>query len=257
VVDFGVAAADYARYRQGFPADFFRRLEPFGIGAKASRVLDLGTGTGLLARAFARRGCHVVGLDPSASLLEEARKADRAAGLMITHVQARAEATGLASASFDLVSAATCWHWFDRQAAAREAARLLAPGGLLLIAALDWQRFPGNVIETTLDVLDRYAPPAPSSRPHSFLYPEWTTDLSPAGFRGWDVFSYTTTLHYTHEAWRGRVRASAGAGPAMDRPTLAAFDAELASALTERHPDSTLAVDHRIFALIAWIDRSG
>src|SRR3990172_8874953 len=52
--DFGKAAEDYARYRKGFPDSFFKRLLQDGIGMPGQSILDLGTGTGSLARGFAR-----------------------------------------------------------------------------------------------------------------------------------------------------------------------------------------------------------
>jgi ubiquinone/menaquinone biosynthesis C-methylase UbiE len=73
-VDFGKTAKDYGRYRTVFPDAFFERLSTLGIGRKGQRVLDLGTGTGALARGFASRGCEVTGVDDvSESMLEEAR----------------------------------------------------------------------------------------------------------------------------------------------------------------------------------------
>ncbi|MHC5016558.1 MAG: class I SAM-dependent methyltransferase, partial [Planctomycetota bacterium] len=45
-----------------------------------------------------------------------------------------AENTELAACSFDVVTASQCWHWFDHDAALREADRVLRPGGLLVIA---------------------------------------------------------------------------------------------------------------------------
>src|SRR5215213_4575476 len=65
-IDFGKTAQDYGRYRHGFPAALFDRLAAFDVGLPGQRVLDLGTGTGTLARGFARRGCTVTGLDPAA-----------------------------------------------------------------------------------------------------------------------------------------------------------------------------------------------
>ncbi|MEM8709038.1 MAG: methyltransferase domain-containing protein, partial [Actinomycetota bacterium] len=61
---FGNAAADYATHRAGFPDELFDRLAPHGIGRSGQRVVDLGTGTGTVARQLARRGCSVIGVDP-------------------------------------------------------------------------------------------------------------------------------------------------------------------------------------------------
>ena len=67
--NFGATAQDYARYRAGFPDSLFDRLVKYGIGLAGQNILDLGTGTGSLARGFARRGCKVIGLDPAEPLL--------------------------------------------------------------------------------------------------------------------------------------------------------------------------------------------
>lgn len=249
MADFGKAAKDYARYRQGFPDAFFARLARLGIALPGQAVLDLGTGTGLLARAFAEKGCRVTGLDPSEALLAEARAASAAAGLEIAFLRATAEATGLAPGRFDLVSAATCWHWLDRPAAAREAFRLLKPGGRLLIAHLDWHRTPGNVIDLTLQVIDRHAARGSKGR-YSFEYPKWLGELTPAGFAAYEAFGFSCPLAYSHEAWRGRVRASARVGPAMDPETLRRFDAEFEAELRRAFPEDPLSVAHRVFALV-------
>ena len=83
--DFGATAADYASYRAGFPESFFTRLSGFGIGLPDQSIVDLGTGTGTLARGFARRGCRVTAIDPSPALLDEARRLDREAGQSVDY----------------------------------------------------------------------------------------------------------------------------------------------------------------------------
>jgi 2-polyprenyl-3-methyl-5-hydroxy-6-metoxy-1,4-benzoquinol methylase len=93
-VDFAKTAEDYRRHRAGFPDSLFDRLAIQGIGRAGQRVVDLGTGTGTLARGFARRGCRVIGIDPAAPLLAQARDLDRAAGVEIDYREARAEDTG-------------------------------------------------------------------------------------------------------------------------------------------------------------------
>ena len=250
-VDFGLAADDYGRWRQGFPAEFFARLDKLSICVAGQDVLDVGTGTGLLARALCLRGCRVTGLDPSPALLSEAKKADEAEGVSIEYCLGRAEATGLEGNAYDVVSAATCWHWFNRPEAAAECRRLLRRDGRLLIAHLDWLSIPGNVIDTTLNIIDRFSP-AHTSGFLTFQYPEWLFELVDAGFDGWQIFGFPTTLSFSHSAWRGRIKSSARVGPTMSPETFERFDLALSEALSERFPHETLSVDHRVFAIVLW-----
>src|SRR6266511_1453806 len=62
--NFGAAADDFARFRAGFPDSIFDRLAALGIGASGETIVDVGTGTGTLARGFALRGAKVIGIDP-------------------------------------------------------------------------------------------------------------------------------------------------------------------------------------------------
>lgn len=249
-IDYGVAAEDYGAYRQGFPAEFFRRLQTLRVGLPGQRLLDLGTGTGLLAREFARRGCLVTGVDFSARLLAMAERANAGEVVRPTYLRLRAELTRLPDRNFDVVAAGTSWHLFNRLAAAREARRLLPPGGRLLIAHLDWHGVPGGVAAATLRLLERYGSPAATS-PGSFVFPDWADELVAAGFARWDLFGFTTVLSYSPQAWRGRVRASQRGAPAMDQPTLDRFDTALGRLLTRQYPGPLIEVEHRVFALLA------
>ena len=248
-IDYGLAAEDYGAFRQGFPLEFFRKLHTLQVGLPGQRLLDLGTGTGLLAREFARRGCLVTGVDFSARLLGVAEAANAFEVVRPRYLRLRAEATRLPAASFDVVAAATSWHLFNRPAAAKEARRLLRPGGRLLIAHLDWDTAPGTVAAATLRLMRRYGPGGEG--PASFVFPAWVEDLTAAGFGAWEVFGGTVALSYTPHGWRGRVRASQCGAPSLPREALDRFDASLGRMLARQFPGPLLSVEHRVFALLA------
>jgi len=249
-VDWGPTASDYAQYRQGFPDRLFDWME--SVGARGTSILDLGTGTGLLARELARRnaaaGASVTALDPSLDMLREANDAARREGLVIAHKQGKAENTGLPDASYDLITAGTCWHWFDRGEAIRECLRLLRPGGRLLIAHQDWLTRPGNVIDVTRQAIQKWSPP-PEGRAMTFKYPEWLWELVEAGFGDYVATAFPAMLTYTHSAWAGRIVASAHIAPVLSRDQVEAFRQEFTADLTERFPGEHMAVEHRIFAI--------
>lgn len=248
-IDFGKTAQDYGKHRAGFPLEFFARVAPYGIGVPGQRVLDLGTGTGTLARHFALHGCRVTGLDPAEPMLAQARALDETIGAAVTYLAARAEQTGLPDAAFDVVCAGQCWHWFDRPSAAREAHRLLRPGGVLLIAHFDWLPLPGSVVEATERLILAHNPRWRLSGGNG-IYPAWFADLSGAGLRGIESFSFDLDVPYSHEAWRGRVRASAGIAASLPPNAVDAFDREHAACLARDFPRDPLAVPHRVFAVL-------
>ena len=247
--DFGKTAGDYGRHRAGFPGEFFERLKALGILRPGMRALDLGTGTGTIARGLAIRGSEVTGLDRSAPLMEQAAELDRGAGAVVKYLVAPAENTGLAAGEFDLVTAGQCWHWFDRPHAAAEARRVLKPGGMLVIANFDWIPLPGNMTEATEKLIEKHNPKWKLGGGLG-IYPLWPRDMAMAGFLNIETFSFDLDAIYTHEAWRGRIRASAGIGASLAPDQVAAFDDELRAMLAQRYPEEPMRVMHRVFAAI-------
>ncbi|RII14250.1 Ubiquinone biosynthesis O-methyltransferase [Streptomyces sp. YIM 130001] len=248
--DFGLTADDYARHRAGFPPELVTRLAERGAGVDGRDVVDLGTGTGTLARLFARAGGRVTGVDPAAPLLREAERLDREAGVNVTHRVATAEETGLPDGEFDVVSAGQCWHWFDPGRATAEVRRLLRPGGRVVIAHFDWLPLPGNVVAATEELITEYNPDWAYGG-GTGLYPRWLTDLAVAGFSGIETFSFDLDIPYTPAAWTGRIRASAGVGASLSGPEVARFTDALESVLRGRFPEDVLEIPHRTWAVTA------
>jgi SAM-dependent methyltransferase len=64
---------------------------------------------------------------------------------VVRYVPGRAEATGLADASADVVLAVQAMHWMEPEPTLREVARLLRPGGVLAVVDADWPPVSGVV----------------------------------------------------------------------------------------------------------------
>ena len=191
----------------------------------------------------------MIGIDPAEPLLEQARRLDAAENLTVEYRTGRAEGTGLASGSADVVAAGQCWHWFDRARAAEEVLRVLRPAGCMAIVHFDWIPLAGNVVRATEALIEEHNP-AWKFGGGLGVHPAWLRDLGEAGFVGLETFSYDVSVPYTHESWRGRIRASAGIGAILAEDKVREFDLRLTDLLQKDYPDDPLEIPHRVFAVL-------
>ena len=114
---------------------------------------------------------------------------------------------------------------------------MLKPGGTLVIGHFDWIPLPGNMVEATEKLIEKHNPKWKFGGGLG-IHPQWPRDMAVAGFKNIETFSFDLDAIYTHEAWRGRIRASAGVGASLAPEAVAAFDddlrAMLAAALARR-----------------------
>jgi len=113
--DWGKTSPDYAVYRPGYPASFYTVLQALGIGTPGQDILDLGTGTGVLARAFAKQGAHVTGVDIAEPQIIAAQQLAAQEHLDVHFMTCAAEDAAFPSQSFDIISCGQSWLYFDTQ----------------------------------------------------------------------------------------------------------------------------------------------
>ena len=121
-------AAGAARYQRGRPYHHARTVRRALGSWRPRSAVDVACGTGLSTRALAELGIPVAGLDPVPAMVARAR-----ADTGLPFAVAAAEALPVADGSVDLVTVASGVHWFDQDRFAAEAARVLRPGGTLLL----------------------------------------------------------------------------------------------------------------------------
>ncbi len=123
---------DYVKYRPAYPAGaILAILDGLGPPERVTAA-DVGAGTGIAARLLGDRGVHVIAIEPG-----EAMRSAAAPHPRVTWTAGTAEATGLRSASVDLVLSAQSFHWFRAAGAIVEFGRILRSGGRL---AIMWNR---------------------------------------------------------------------------------------------------------------------
>lgn len=108
-------------------------VEKLGLNPVELQLLDVGCGGGFVAEEFARLGCRVTGIDPSAPTTEAAAAHARAGGLAIDYRIGTGEQLPVGDATFDAVSCCDVLeHVSDLEAVMAEVARALRPGGVFL-----------------------------------------------------------------------------------------------------------------------------
>ena len=132
---FATTAELYEKYRPPYSAEFFRTVAHRLRLSKQHALIDLGTGPGLLALGFAPYAGRVVGVDPEPEMLAAARAAAARAGADVTFVEGRAEDLPEGVGGFDVVTIGRALHWMDHGALAPLFARLIAPGGAVVVCA--------------------------------------------------------------------------------------------------------------------------
>jgi SAM-dependent methyltransferase len=133
---FDQAAELYDRARPAYPAELFDDLAALTAIGPGSRVLEIGPGTGQATLPLAERGCRVVAVELGADLAAVARR--NLAGFPdVEIVTAAFEDWPLPAEPFDLVLAATAFHWIDPSVRVDKVADGLRPGGSLATITTD------------------------------------------------------------------------------------------------------------------------
>ena len=126
---FNQAAESYQRARPDYPGELFDALiEAAGL-APGDRLLEVGCATGKATVPLARRGFRITCIELGPELAAAARR--NTGGLGAEVIEGRFEDWHDPGARFDLVFAATAWHWIDPAVGYRNAWRALRPGGHL------------------------------------------------------------------------------------------------------------------------------
>lgn len=122
---------------------YMRRIlvEQLGIDPHDKTALDVGSGGGLLAEEFARLGCRVTGIDPSAESVATARAHAQAEGLDISYTVGPGEELPFQDGSFDIAYCCDVLeHVNDLDRVLSETSRVLKPGGLYMYDTINRTR---------------------------------------------------------------------------------------------------------------------
>lgn len=154
----------YDRVRPGYPHELFADLVTItGMDEEAS-VLEVGCGTGQATRSLAALGCSVTAVEPGAGMAALARRRLAAFGNVNVDTSTFEEWDDR-GARFDVLVAASAWHWVDPSIGWQRAHDVLKPGG--------WVALLGNVVVRRLGEPEVYAETADLHERFSPGNPDW------------------------------------------------------------------------------------
>ena len=241
--DFGRTSADYVKYRDIYPQSMYEKLILVGIGKGGQRILDLGSGTAVLPVNLSRTGARFVATDISENQLRCGRQNALEKGVGgIEFKVCSAEDTGFADNSFDVVTAAQCFQYFNADRAASEILRVLKPHGLFCKIFMDWLPREDEIIAEMENLVLKYNPDwsGKGFEKFRYRYPEWADGR----FDIETIHSYNAELTFSKEAWLGRVKSCRGVGASLSNDKTAEFEIEYRG-LLEKYGEP-LCLKHQI-----------
>ena len=242
-IDWGKTSDDYSLYRSGMPDSYFRKLIEHGIGEEKQKILDLGTGTGNLAREFSRSGSIVAGIDISEEQILMAKKLMHEQDLNIDFQVSSADSLPFNDDSFDCATANQCFLYFDTNKALAEIKRVLKPNGLLMLSHFSWWPRIDTVARESEKLVLKYNPNWGAADYDGVTQPYYK--LSKLGLTQRSMFFYDVRVPFTKESWRGRIRECRGIGASLTEDEVKKFDKEHQE-LLDSITDDSFSILHRI-----------
>lgn len=232
--DWGKTSCDYAKYRDIYPQVFYEKILSRKIGIKGQKILDIGTGTGVLPRNMYRYGADWTGIDASENQIEQAKILADNSGLNIEFFHCPAEDIDFPDESFDAVTACQCIWYPDHKILAPKIAKALKPNGKFLILYMAWLPFEDEIAGKSEEIILKYNPDwtgAGEIRKHVWIPEKYSNYFDITLQEEFDV-----SVPFTRESWHGRMRACRGVGASMSAEALLKWNEEHSKMLQNSAP---------------------
>lgn len=233
--DWGRTSEDYAAYRDIYPQEFYNKIIERNLCVKNQRVLDIGTGTGVLPRNLYKYGANWTGADISENQIAQAKALSEKAGMKIDFIVSPTEELDFPDGTFDVITACQCFWYFDHEKTAPKLAKMLKKDGRLLILYMAWLPFEDKIAGESEKLVLKYSP-------------EWSgggetkkpIDIPEEVSRYFELTyhdEYYLSVPFTRESWHGRMKACRGVGASLSEEKLSEWDSEHRKMLNEIAPE--------------------
>ncbi len=220
--DWSMASSDYAKYRDIYPKEMYQMLNCFGVGKKGQKILDIGTGTGVIPRNMYACGYEgdFYGIDIADGQIAMAKELSKSSNMDISYKVCSAEKLDFDNDSFDIVIAVQCWSYLDKSKVIPEIKRVLKPDGELIVAFMSWLPEENEIVKKSFDIVHEFNP-SWNGYDHrtEVTVPKWVE----GNFRMTTFHAFDVDVPFTSQSWNGRMKASRGVGATLSPKEVEAF----------------------------------
>lgn len=220
--DWGKASKDYAKYRDIYPDEFYKKIVDLGYCINGQKVLDLGTGTGVLPRNMYKYGAKFVGADISENQIKYAEMLST--GMNIDYIVSSAEKIDFPDGTFDVITACQCFMYFDKKVILPKLHKLLKDNGHFLVLFMAWLPYESDIAKASEDLVLKYNPQWTGGGMNRYKIddPDWLMDL----FAVSNAITYDIDVAFSRESWNGRMKACRGIDASLSANMIAEFEKE-------------------------------
>lgn len=234
--DWGRASVDYSKYRDVYPKEFFQRLLDMGLCVGEQRVLDIGTGTGVLPRHMYQYGADFTGIDISENQIEQAKLLAEKSEMKVNFLCVPAEDCSFPNATFDVVTACQCFTYFSHAELAPHIYKMLKDDGTFVVLYMAWLPFEDTIAGSSEDLILKYNPvwTGCKEKRHPIVVPEIYSDY----FTITEQEVFDVYVPFTRESWNGRIKSCRGIDASLSDEEIENFDKEHRNLLNKIAPHS-------------------
>ncbi len=233
--DWGKTSREYAKFRDIYPDIFYQKVADRGLCVDGQKVLDLGTGTGVLPRNMYKFGAKWTGTDISPEQIEQAKILASEGNMDIDFRAVSTEKLDFPEGAFDVVTACQCFWYFDHEKVMPELYKILKPDGRIVILFMAWLPEEDKIAGASEKMILKYNPTWSGGR--ETRRPIWIPECAFDLFELEDQEIYDVNVPFTRDSWHGRIFASRGIGASLSPEELEKWDKEHRALLEEIAPE--------------------
>ncbi len=231
--DWGKTSPDYAKYRDIYPIEFYKKIIDRNLCVNGQKILDIGTGTGVLPRNMYKFGGVWTGVDIQKRQIEQAKI--MSANMNINYVVSATEEISFPEKSFDVITACQCFGYFDAVKTSPILHKILKNDGRLLILYMAWLPFEDEIAKASEDLVLKYNPNWSGAREnmHKISISKEYEKYFKLVYRE----EFKVNVSFTKESWNGRMKACRGVGASLDETHINQWEGEHLELLNRIAPD--------------------